>query len=262
MKFNGSIIINTFLIFLLLLLFSCDSICNFCNTESKGSGAIVLTFDDKYISDWFTADSIFSIYEWKATFCVTQYGTLTEVEKQKLLTLQDNGHEIASHGNKHLQATEYLYDHTMEDYTNEEILPSLKSMGDDGIDIFSFVYPYGSRSVETDLTLFNYFAVLRGSTWKRPTINSQKCFVHTGTEQMIVYGIGIDSYYDHFSTDFILRLLKYANQEDLALIFYGHKITNDDTSKYVTSYNTLHNICNFAQQNDMEFLTLKDLVEF
>jgi hypothetical protein len=35
-----------------------------------------------------------------------------------------------------------------------------------------------------------------------------------------------------------------------------------DRSKYVTSYNTLHNICSFAQQNDMKFLTLKDLVDF
>lgn len=262
MKFSRIIIVRPCLIFLLLTLINCNFISNFCNTESKGPGAIVLTFDDKYIRDWYTADSIFSIYDWKATFCVTAYGTLTENEKLKLMMLQNNGHEIASHGNKHLRATEYLSDHTMEEYTNEEILPSLNSMEYDGINISSFVYPYGSRSVEADVTLFNYFSVLRSTTWKHSTVSSQKCFINKGTEEMIVYSLGIDSHYEHFSIDFFLSLLKYANQEDLALILHGHKIADNDTSKYVTSYNTLNEICNYAQQNGMEFLTLRELVNF
>jgi len=241
---------------------SCDFICDVCYTESKGSGAVVLTFDDKYIDEWFSADSIFSDYNWKATFCVTKYGTLTDDEKQKLITLQNNGNEIASHGSKHLRATEYLTNHTMSEYVNEEILPSLSSMKNDGIDVSSFVYPYGSRSVETDLTLFNYFSVLRGTTWKHSTMNSQKCFVNIGTEEMIVYSLGLDNHYEHYSKDFFLNLLKYANQENLALVLYGHKIAYNDSSQYVTSFKILHDICSYAQENGMEFLTLRDLTEF
>jgi len=262
MKLNRNFKVVIYLIFLSLALTNCDNMCNYCSPEEKGPGAIVLTFDDKYINEWFTADSIFSIYEWKATFCVTKYGMLTDSEKQKLMTLQNNEHEIASHGGEHFRATEYLSNHTLEEYTNEEILPSLDSMEYDGFDISSFVYPFGSRSVETDLTLFNYFSVLRGTTWKHSAKSSEKCFVNKGTNEMIAYGLGIDSHYEYFSTDYILSLLKYANEEDLAVIFYGHNIDSDDTPNYVTSYNTLHEICNFAQQNDMEFLTLKELTNF
>lgn len=262
MKFNRNKNFKSFLIILPLVFIGCDFICDVCYPEPKGPGAVVLTFDDGYINEWFTADSVFSGYDWKATFCVTRYSTLVDDEKQKLITLQNNGHEIASHGSKHLRATEYLSEHTMKNYLDEEIFPSLNSMVNDGIDISSFVYPYGSRSIETDLTLFNYFSVLRGTTWKRSTINSKKCFVQKGSDEMTVYGLGMDSYYEYFSADFILSLLKYANKEDLAVILYGHKIAIDDTSKYVTSYKMLHDICGFAQQNEMQFLTLKDLVEY
>ena len=255
-------IIKICIILLFLILINCDSICNYCSTELKGPGAIVLTFDDKYIDDWFIADSVFSIYDWKATFCVTKHETLTETEKQKLLTLQNNEHEIASHGNKHLRATEYLSNHTMEEYANEEILPSLTSMEYDGFDISTFVYPYGSRSVETDLTLFNYFSVLRGTTYKHSTVKSQKCFVNKGAEEMVVYSLGIDSHYEHFSVDFILSLLKYANQEGLVLVLHGHKVANNDTLKYVTSYKILHEIGSYVQENGMEFLTLRELTNF
>ncbi len=262
MKLNRIIVVRTIVILLIFTLFSCDPISNNFDNELKGPGAIVLTFDDKYISDWFTADSIFSIYDWKATFCVTKYETLTDNEKQKLKKLQNKGHEIASHGNQHIRATEYLANHTMDDYTNEEISPSLKSMESDGLNISSFSYPYGFRSIETDLTLFNYFSILRGTTWKYSTMSSQKCFVNKGSEKMIVYSLGIDNHYEYFNIDFYLNLLKYAHQEGLALILYGHKIADDDTSKYVTSYNTLNEICNYAQQNGMEFLTLRELVNF
>ena len=126
MNLSKRFIIKTCII-LLLFLCSCDKIFDICD-DYKGPGAIVLTFDDKYINDWYTADSIFSIYDWKATFCVTAYGTLTENEKLKLMTLQNTGHEIASHGTKHYNALEYLSNHTMEDYINNEILPSLNEM--------------------------------------------------------------------------------------------------------------------------------------
>ena len=259
MNFIRFYIVKTCIIFLLLSLQNCDSNCSFCNTESKGSGAIVLTFDDKYISDWLEADSIFSIYNWQATFGVTKYWKLNNTDIEKLKHLQFGGHEIASHGYNHIRSTEYLNNNKIEDYLNEEILPSLNDMRNDGFDISSFVYPYGERSVETDLTLFEYFLVLRGTTGEQI---AQKYFVTQSDENMLVFGLGIDNHYDHFTISYILDLLKQANQENFALVLYGHKIADDDTSKYVTSYNTLHKICSFVEQNNMEFLTLRGLVNY
>ena len=262
MKFNKVIYFTAFLILLPLMLINCDFINNFCYTESKGPGAIVLTFDDKYIDKWYTADSIFSIYDWKATFCVTAYGTLTEKEKQKLLTLQNNGHEIASHGTHHYNASEYLSNHSMDEYIKNEILPSLNEMKNDSLNITSFVYPGGVWSVELDLALFDYFSVLRGTTYDKISAKSKSHFLIRGEKKLLVCGLGIDNHYEHFDIDYILDLIDYADKENIALILYGHKIADDDTSEYVTSYNTLNEICNYAQQKGMEFLTLRDLTTF
>ena len=133
------LVINNTYIILLLFLCSCEKIFDICVDENNGPGAIVLTFDDRYIDDWYAADSIFSFYNWRATFCVTDYGKVSEEEKQKLLELQSNGHEIAHHGYKHFNATEYLSNHTMEEYIQNEISPSLDLMTNDGLNINSFV---------------------------------------------------------------------------------------------------------------------------
>lgn len=261
MKLSKRININTCII-LLLLLSGCDKIFNICDDEHKGPGALVLTFDDRHIDEWFIADSIFSIYDWKATFCVSAYGTLTENEKLKLNVLQINGHEIASHSTHHYNALSYLSDNSMEEYIKNEILPSLNEMKIDGLNITSFVYPGGVRSVELDLALFDYFSVLRGTTYNKISTESGSHFLIRGRNKLLVFGLGIDNHYAHFDIDYILSLLEEAAHEGIAVIFYGHKIADDDISSYVTSYDTLDKICKYAQEKGMEFLTLRELTDF
>lgn len=247
---------------LLLMLYGCDNLLNICDYEPKGNGAVVLTFDDKYVNEWYSADSIFSNYNWKATFCVTSYNTLTENEKLKLRTLQNNGNEIASHGTKHYNAIEYVSNHSMEDYIDYEILPTLNEMKEDGLNITSFVYPGGVRSVELDLTLFDYFSVLRGTTYNKISSKSKSHYLKRGDIELLVCGLGIDNHYEHFDIDYILSLIEYAANNGIAVIFYGHRIADDDSSSYVTSYETLEKICTYAQEKGVEFLTLKELLNF
>jgi len=262
MKFQDNKLFNVLIIILSFLLISCDFIDNFCYTELKGPGAIVITFDDRHISDWYKADSIFSKYNWKATFCVTDYGKVTEEQKQNLLELQSKGHEIAHHGYKHFNATEYLKTHTMEEYIQNEITPSLNLMQSDGLNIITFVYPGGVRSVELDFALFDYFPILRGTTYGKKPLNKQDCFLKKGGEELLVYGLGIDNHYEHFDIDYYYKLIEYASNNGTAVIFYGHRIADDDSTSYITSYQTLEKICTYAQEKGVEFLTLKDLIYF
>ncbi|MBU0529731.1 polysaccharide deacetylase family protein [bacterium] len=262
MKFKKNIIFTALFVFLSSLIVNCGFIDNFCNTELKGPGAIVLTFDDRHISDWYKADSIFSKYNWKATFCVTDYGKVNEEQKQNLLELQSNGNEIAHHGFKHFNALEYLTTHTMEEYIQNEITPSLDLMQNDGLNVTSFVYPGGVRSVELDLALFDYFPILRGTTYGNKPLNQQDCFLKRGGEELLVYGLGIDNHYEHFDIDYYYRLIEYVANNGIAVIFYGHRIADDDSSSYVTSYQTLEKICTYAQEKGVEFLTLKELINF
>ena len=64
------------------------------------------------------------------------------------------------------------------------------------------------------------------------------------------------------SENHIRQALGYAANEGIAVIFYGHKIDDDESSSYVTSYDTLDKICQYAQNRGMEFLTLRELTEF
>jgi len=262
LKFKNIYNFTAFLILLPLLLIKCDLINNYCDTGASGNGAIVLTFDDSHIDAWYKADSIFSIYNWKATFCVSAYGTLTENQKLKLLSLQNNGHEIALHGTHHYNASEYLSNHSMDEYIKNEIMPSLIEMQNDGLNITSFAYPGGVRSVELDLALFDYFPVLRGTTYDKISSKSKSHFLKRGEKELLVCGLGIDNHYSHFEIDYIINLIEYAHKENIALILYGHRIADDDTLEYVTSYNALEEICNYVQRSGMKFLSLRELTNF
>jgi len=261
MNQSKRLIIITYIILLLLFLCSCENYFKICN-DYDGPGAIVLTFDDRYIDEWYKADSIFSIYNWKATFCVSAYGTLTENQKLQLLSLQNNGNEIASHGTHHYNALEYLSNHSMDEYIKNEIQPSLNEMQKDGLNITSFAYPGGVRSVELDIALFDYFTVLRGTTYDKFSTKSKSHFTKRGDDELLVVGLGIDNHYEHFDIDDIMSLLEYAANEGIAVIFYGHKIANDNISNYVTSYDTIDKICRYAKEKGMEFLTLRELTYF
>ena len=88
-----------FLAVLVIVLFaSCKKI-----TEKNISG-VVLTFDDKYIDEWYMADSALQQYHWKATFFVTKINTLTPQQIDKLHFFVSEGHLVGGHGYKHLNA--------------------------------------------------------------------------------------------------------------------------------------------------------------
>ncbi len=256
----------SFIAISLQLILSCDNQ-NSDNIDSSsqvktGPGGIVLTFDDLYIDNWYAADSIFARFNGKATFCVTAYGRVDEEGKQKLLELQAKGHEIAHHTFKHYNPNEFLLNHSLEEYINTEVIPAFDLMTNDGLNITSFVYPGGVRTVEMDSALFEYFSVLRGTTYNQIPPKNHTCFLRKGESKLLVYGLGIDNHYDHFNIEYITDLMDYAIKEGIALIFYGHNITNCDTTRYVTSYKTLEMICSYAQENNMKFLTLRDLTIF
>lgn len=245
---NFLIVISIFVFF-----YSCKD-----PSDQQKSG-IVLTFDDYFIDNWLKADSIFSKYHWKATFCVSKFPELSKKIKKKLLILQNNGNEIAFHGTHHERASFYIQKNTLQNYIDYEITPGLKEMEDYGLDISSFAYPGGVRDGLTDKILLNYFSVLRGTTYNALPPSQHNCFINCDKNSNLVFAIGIDSHYEHFSIEYIESLLDYAKDEDKIIVFYGHSIEDKENKEYVTSYNTLTKICDFAVKNDLKFYTLSDL---
>jgi peptidoglycan/xylan/chitin deacetylase (PgdA/CDA1 family) len=216
---------------------------------------IVLTFDDTFIDEWYTADALMHQHNWKATFFVTNYDTATETQKQELHQLHNNGHEIGGHGLHHLNALQYVGTYGLESYMNTEIMPMLQLMNQDGYTISSFAYPYGARSKQLDNELSNHFGILRSTTYDRVEPKYQSCF-YTGNK--VIYGLGIDNNYGN-DINYLKSLMKFAKDHNKIVVFYGHKIVNEVTDKYQTPMSKLHEICSFAVNNGLIFYKASDL---
>ena len=237
-----------------LILQNCDDANSLLNPSWKNSG-VVLTFDDTSVGEWIQADSLLSNYDWKATFCVGPITKFHDDDYANLLALQNKGHEIAAHGLNHLNAVEYIDEHSIQEYLDAEILPELDILDQKGLKVNAFAYPQGTRNAMTDSVLFNYFDILRGTTYSKKAPEQHHCYY---VDKPLVYGLGIDANYGN-DTNYIIELLRYAEQNDKYLILYCHKPVEVDTVIYTTSMYKLEAICSFVKANGMRFKTLSEL---
>lgn len=226
--------------------------------EKKYKPGIVLTFDDNYIDDWYTADNTLNHYGWKATFFICKYAWLTPNEKKELHYLQDKGHDIAGHGYNHENALKYAAKYGLNKYINDEIIPLKAAMSRDGFNITSFAYPdgAGAHDATLDNNLLKYFSVIRGTTYGELPPDSQYCY-YKG--ERVIYGLGIDTDYKQFNLEYYKALMDYAKKHNKIVIFYGHKTVNNATDKLETPLEALQQICEYAVNNNLKFYTVDDL---
>lgn len=242
--------------------------------QSIESGGVVLSFDDDFVEDWYDINRELQEYGWRATFFVSKFHTFEESEINKLKDLQSQGHEIALHGRNHANALEFTSENSLNEYIDTEILPSLNAMEQEGFDISSFAYPYGAKirpdiyekvkgflfadyNDRMDYLLLEHFDILRGTTYGKEIPSQQKNYAN-GSQ--LVFGLGIDDSYNN-DRKYLLSLLQHARKNDKIVIFYGHRILPEtDSLRYVTNYKILEEICNYVNEHDMHFLTMRDLV--
>lgn len=122
---------------------------------------IALSFDDRFIREWYGLRPIFRKYNARVTFYITQFDSLTPVEITQLKTLQQDGHEIGCHGAIHTNSINYVRQHSMQQYLNDEIYPALRSMKRQGFRPTSFAHPGGAHNNAIDRELLNHFVLLR-----------------------------------------------------------------------------------------------------
>jgi peptidoglycan/xylan/chitin deacetylase (PgdA/CDA1 family) len=235
-----------------------------CKFESKlpisiENGGVVLTFDDNFIDEWYYADSLLRKYNWKATFFVSFIKSLSYQQFDKLINLQNRGHEIGGHGFNHFNQCDFVSSCGIKEYINDEIIPLIESMRQRSIKIDSFAYPFGSRDERLDYFLLDYFKILRATSYDKVEPNEHNCYFK---KRRLIFGLGIDNNYEHFSEDYIVKLLSYAKKTKQILILYGHKPVDNPFSKYETKIATLENICDFINKNDMKFYTASELFNY
>ncbi len=245
-----------FLLVLSIVLFSCSENDDIPNQQSNLQSGVVISFDDDYVDEWFEVNNVLEPYDWKATFFVTKFNQLSTAKIQKLKDLKIDGHEIGGHGLNHLNAPNFISANGTAEYLNQEIIPMETLMNNNDLPTTSFAYPYGARNTTTDNLLLNRFEIVRGTTYGNANPASQNCYYNNNN---IVFGLGIDKNYSHFSISYFLSLLEYAKNNNKIVIFYAHKPVPTFQNNYETEYQTLIQICNYVKNNNMKFYKISEL---
>ncbi len=222
--------------------------------------AFVISFDDKYISEWHAHKELFRKYKVKATFFITVPHKLSQLEIEMLRELAADGHEVASHGYLHENSSKFIKEHGVTKYIADEVIPAISAMQALGFPPSTFAYPYGARSLTIDQELTKYFHLLRGDSWKvaGKGIDEIDRIFYQYNGSRLVHGLGIDSNSGVTVQD-LEAGFKRAAQKKEAILIYAHNIS-EDTTDYSISPQTLEAIFKLAQQHNLSSLTFRELV--
>ena len=124
-----------------------------------------LQLDDDDVHDWFAIRDLLREHGARVTFFVTRYDQLTDGEREELRALADDGHDIEAHSVDHLVAPDYVEEHGLAAYLDDEALPSIERLRADGYDPVAYAYPFGARTSELDEALLDHVRVLRSVTF-------------------------------------------------------------------------------------------------
>ncbi len=236
-------------IFILLFIFWGYSSAQYINP------GIILTFDDYSVDNWHKLLPVLKKYNARATFFVTKPYALNEAQRQRLVELHEAGNEIASHGFHHYNAVNFLDTSNLEQYIEQEILPSIHWFDSVlQIQVQTFAYPYGARNQQLDAKLLGYFSVVRGTSYQLfSSLNKISRLMHPG----LVFGVGIDKSYGH-SMSSVQQTLLDCHENSCMQVFYAHTPVDSVIKNYQISYATLDSILAFACKNELAFYTMNE----
>jgi peptidoglycan/xylan/chitin deacetylase (PgdA/CDA1 family) len=228
------------------------------------TAGVAITFDDAYVDDWYEIRDLLKKYDANVTFFVTDFASLDENQVNKLKLLQDDGHEIAFHGSNHIDAMEYLKNHSISEYLNNQIIPGVDLMRNQGLNPVDFSYPFGSGSQNRALTqaLHQYFLHIRG-TKNSDAYHSLKdvnsAYYQYGENTSLIFGVGIDDVTYGNSLKDIYDGISRAKEEDRIVIFYSHDPVPSNPGHYQLSYDRLEKILINVSENKLKFYTISEI---
>ncbi len=225
----------------------------------EAEGGIVLSFDDRYVEEWYSLRELFIRYKARATFFITGFDRLDEEGVRMLKELQHDGHEIGSHGFRHVNATQFVKGRRVQDYLKEEILPSVEAMMMKGFTPTSFSYPYGAHNRAIDEIVAPYFKRIRGTapSSRGKGLENMKDIYYKCDGQKILYGVGIDSSYGHSIGD-IIKGLDYAKMQKEIILLHSHRPSGDG-SPYTLPPSAIEEILRHASEIGLKFYTFSEL---
>lgn len=230
-----------------------------CNKTEK-QGAVVYSFDDQYIDEWYKQRDLFNQYNIKATFFINRPQNLTPDQVSKLKELQADGHEIGCHGLNHRNVVDFK--DSLDVLINAEIKPAKKILSDYGFETISFAHPFGKSLPEIDTLLLSQFHYLRKATYniKDTTIDYYDEIFATKDNYQITNSMGIDTNYKISLQNFETGLLR-AKEKNEVLILHAHRIDSSLTN-YSVSPEYLEETFKLCRKQNIQSLRISDLETF
>lgn len=232
-----------------------------CSTPTTTSGGIALTFDDTHLEEWHGILPLLDEFGVSATFFITRYHSLNSTQRGLVQEILAAGHEVASHGRDHANATTYCpgnttgctltADQRAASYVAEQILPDIENMAADGIYPRSFAYPFGADLSATTTQLLGLHDYVRDTSYYP---NHQRSFV-TCEGSRFIAGLGIDTAYDIEDAEHDLAMDQ-AMCEDSTLVWYGHAIL---AGGYHVGEDRLRSLLSRAVSRGLTFRRLRDV---
>lgn len=231
-----------------------------CNEDIKpGTGGLVLTADDGYVSEWYEYLDFLNSFNSKISFYITNYSNLSSLDKVKLSRIDSMGHEVEFHGTNHVNFQNYILEHSIEDYLKYEIEDGLSALTQDGYNIKHFAYPYGPSNREIDSILIKYFTSVRKVTripGNKKLKRSESVYYDVPVKEKIIRSTGIDNYYNIPEND-IFEALDKAKAQNKILMLYCHRLS-DEPGDWNIPKQKFEDIVTYCYYNDIPMITIEE----
>jgi len=118
-------------------------------------GGLALMYDDWYSAPWTESLPLLDAYGAKITVFVARYHGFEPERRAQLKEMEARGHDIEAHSVYHRRGPSVVEAEGVRAYLDEEVLPSITQLREDGYEVLSYAYPFGMRTAETDDAILN-----------------------------------------------------------------------------------------------------------
>ena len=214
-----------YFIVLTSLLFACKQ------RKVDQKAGIAISFDDRFVKEWYQLRPLLKKYNAKCTFYITQPDSLSHEEVNLLHQFENEGNEIGCHGAMHVRSMYYIWDFSLEEYMNNEIFSALKTMKKQGFSPKTFAHPGGSQMWYSDRELLKHFTLLRDVSMKTRTVwdydytheiedIDEIFYQHDDAQKVNALLIDTSA---KLTIEDIKKGLKRASEEGSVMMMFGHK---------------------------------------
>ena len=186
------------------------------------SGIICLTFDDCDVKGWTAAIPLFAEYGAHALFSFS--GNITAEVIGCMKALSAAGHSLGLHTVHHANAPEYMEEHGVKAYYDDEVAPQLEACLAAGIRPGSFAFPnnrFNDAALDLLSPCFHHFRAGCGTLCEEAMFLKMKDLT---AEHRVMCGGGLGEYY-HTRTENVLASIDRAANQDECVTFFSHGIS-------------------------------------